>query len=99
MPQTPLNIPIGTRPGTPITTNTGTQVKAGGGVFFGFSVLTAGSAWTASVYDGTSTSGTLIAVVSLDATGPVTYPPIRFVDGLFVETAGTTAGSAVVAHF
>ena len=48
---------------------------------------------------GTSTSGTLLAVVALDATGPVTYPPIRFVNGLFVETAGTTPGSVVVANF
>ncbi|MGC9271243.1 hypothetical protein [Acidiphilium sp.] len=99
MPQYPLNLPLGTRPGTPITTSTGTQVKTGGGVLMGASVLVAGSAWTASVYDGTSTAGTLLYVLSADAVGPICIPPTRFVTGLFVETAGTTAGSIVMAHF
>lgn len=99
MPQYPLNIPLGAAPSAAITTNTGTQVKTGGGVLTGLSVLTAGSAWTGAIYDGTSTSGTLLANVSLDAVGPITFSPIRFITGLFVETAGTTPGSVTVLNF
>ncbi|HQT68624.1 MAG TPA: hypothetical protein PLC74_13585 [Acetobacteraceae bacterium] len=97
--QNPLNIPLGAALSAPITTSTGTQVKTGGGVLTGISVLVAGSAWTATFYDGTSTSGTELASIACDTVGPVSFPPMRFVTGLFVETAGTTAGSVKVASF
>jgi hypothetical protein len=99
MPQHPLDIPLGTKPGKPITTSTGTQVKTGGGVFLGFSVLAGSSGWVATVYDGTSTSGKMIAVTSLSDAGPVEYTPIRFLNGLFIETVGTAPGSVVPAYF
>jgi len=79
--------------GTAITTNASTQVKTGTGIFFGFSVNTAGSAWTATVYDGTDTSGKLLYTIDLNTVGPVVTPPTIFNTGLFVVTAGTTAGS------
>ena len=99
MPQTPLNIPLGAPLSAAITTNASTQVKTGGGVLLGLSVLTAGSAWAATIYDGTSTAGLELATVALDAVGPIAFPPLRFVTGLFVVTAGTTAGSVKVANF
>lgn len=99
MPQYPLNIPLGATLSAAITTNTGTQIKTGPGVLTGLSVNTAGSAWTATIYDGTSTSGTKLYTIDLNAVGPIAIPPTRFVTGLFVQTAGTTAGSAQVVSF
>ena len=99
MQQQPLNLPVGVPFRSPITSNTTTVVKTGGGTFHGFSVLTAGSAWTAAVYDGTSASGTLIAEVTLDATGPVSFPAMRYLSGLTIVTSGTTAGSAIPLAF
>lgn len=99
MAQYPLNIPLGAALSTAITTDTNTQVKTGGGVLMGMSVLVAGSAWTATIYDGTSASGTELYTVALDTVGPIVFPPTRFVTGLFVVTAGTTAGSVKVANF
>lgn len=79
--------------GTAITANASTQVKTGTGILFGLSVNTAGSAWTASIYDGTSTAGQLLYTVDLNTVGPVVFPPTIFNTGLFIVTAGTTAGS------
>lgn len=98
MPQYPLNLPVGAPLSAAITTNTGTQVKTGPGVLMGLSVTNAGSGWTATFYDGTGTSGKELAVVDLTV-GPVVFPQLRFTAGLFVETAGTTAGSFMVANF
>lgn len=99
MPQHPLNLPIGVAPGSAITTNTGTQVKTGPGVLLGLSVLTAGTAWTVDIYDGTSASGSHLFHVTADTVGPVTFAPTRFVSGLFVVTAGTTPGSVRPLNF
>ena len=79
--------------GTAITTNASTQVKKGPGILMGLSVNTAGSAWEATIYDGTSASGTLLYTVSLDTVGPITFPMTIFNTGLFILTSGTTAGS------
>lgn len=79
--------------GTAITTNTSTQVKTGPGILKGLSVNTAGSSWTATIYDGTSTSGKWLYTVNLNTVGPVTFPDTIFNTGLFIVTAGTTAGS------
>lgn len=99
MGQTPLNLPVGAPLSNAITTNAGTQVKTGPGVLMGLSVLNAGSAWVATFYDGTSASGTELATVTFSGTGPIMFPQLRFVTGLFVQTSGTTAGSFKVAHF
>lgn len=79
--------------GTAITTNASTQVKTGPGILMGLSVNTAGSSWTATIYDGTSTSGTLLYTVDLNTVGPIIFPNTIFNTGLFIVTAGTTAGS------
>ena len=85
--------------GTAITTNASTQVKTGPGVLLGLSVNTAGSAWTATIYDGTSAAGKLLYTVGLDAVGPVVFPNTVFNTGLFIVTAGTTAGSVSPVNF
>lgn len=99
MTQPAFGLPVGVPVGTAITTNASTQVKTNAGVLMGLSVITAGSAWTATIYDGTSTSGTELYTVSLDTVGPIVFPPTRFTTGLFIVTAGTTAGSVKPLNF
>lgn len=99
MPQYPLNLPVGAPLSAAITTNAGTQVKTGPGVLLGLTVLNAGTDWTATLYDGVSTGGDELAVVTFSGTGPITFPPLRFVNGLFIQTSGTTPGSFKVARF
>lgn len=99
MPQIPLNVPVGAEVSAPITTNTGTQVKSTNGVLAGVIVNTAGTSWTVTFYDGTSTSGTQLAVLAGDTAGPIVLPPIKFKTALFVETAGSSAGALQVAYF
>jgi hypothetical protein len=83
-----------------ITTNATTTINSGNAaVFVGASVGTAGSAWTAAVYNGNPTSGgVLLATLSGDAVGPVVSPPLACPNGLYVVTAGTTAGSIQIAY-
>ena len=83
-----------------ITTNATTTINSGNAaVFVGASVGTAGSAWTAAIYNGNPASGgVLLATLSGDAVGPVVSPPLACPNGLYVVTAGTTAGSIQIAY-
>ena len=83
-----------------ITTNATTTINSGdAAVFIGASVGTAGSAWTAAIYNGDpSGSGVLLATLSGDAVGPVVSPPLACPNGLYVVTSGTTAGSIQIAY-
>ena len=83
-----------------ITTNATTTINSGdAAVFVGASVGTAGSAWTAAIYNGDpSGSGVLLATLSGDAVGPVVSPPLACPNGLYVVTSGTTAGSIQIAY-
>ena len=83
-----------------ITTNATTTINSGAAaVFVGASVGTAGSAWTAAIYNGNpSSGGVLLATLSGDAVGPVVSPPLACPNGLYVVTAGTTAGSIQIAY-
>ena len=83
-----------------ITTNATTTINSGNAaVFVGASVGTAGSAWTAAIYNGDpSGSGVLLATLSGDAVGPVVSPPLACPNGLYVVTSGTTAGSIQIAY-
>ena len=84
-----------------ITTNATTTINSGdAAVFVGASVGTAGSAWTAAIYNGDpSGSGVLLATLSGDAVGPVVSPPLACPNGLYVVTSGTTAGSLTVCYY
>lgn len=77
-------------------------LKTGPGVFYGALVTTAGSADTLTAYDNTAASGTvLVNAASVASAGAVTtgFPAgigIRFVNGLTVVLAGTTAPTILI---
>lgn len=74
------------------------QVKTGAGVFGGIFVGIAGSGATVSVYDGTSTSGTLLWTMTANAQVEATAGVI-FANGLYVDIAATTAPTIMVGYF
>ncbi len=84
------------------TVNTlgGAQLATGGGHIAGpAAVKTAGSADNvATLYDGTSTSGTPLATFSLGSVGPAMMPNTNFATGLFIDVIGTTAGTVEIAY-
>lgn len=60
-------------------------------------VNTAGSAWTLTVYDGTSAAGAVIAVINASNQGNFLYHDVVPASGnIFVVAAGTTPGDATV---
>lgn len=70
---------------------TGTLVKTGSGVLHSLTVNNVGAAATITVYDGTSTSGTEIAVIGGTITfGNVLYDAL-LTTGLYIVVAGTTS--------
>ena len=93
--------PVGAQLSAAITTNATTVVNQGtGAIFSGAVVATAGSAWTLEIYNGNPTSGgVLLVTLSADAVGPITSPLLRCPQGLYVVSAGTTAGSAQIAYY
>lgn len=101
MLQTPLNMPVGAQVSSPITTNTTTLINLGSGATFaGALVNAAGSAWTAEIYNGNPASGgVLLATLSGDTVQPVPSPYLRCPNGLYVVTAGTTAGNMNIAYY
>lgn len=82
------------------------QLATGGGHISGpIVVQRAGSSDAViSLYDGTSTSGALLAVHTVGKVGPLAMPNVAFGKGLFAQMSGTTpaqvqmmyTGSAVV---
>lgn len=78
-----------------ITSSATTVVKTGAGTLLAVVVNTAGSSWTATVYDNTAGSGTKIATLSANAQVFLPYG-VQFGTGLTVVTAGTTAGDITV---
>ena len=101
MQQYPLNRPLGAQVSAAITTNATTEINSGkSAVFSGLLVGTAGSAWTAAIYNGNPTSGgVLLTTITADTVGPVLSPLLACPQGLYVETAGTTAGSLTVCYY
>ena len=102
MPQTyPWMKPKGAQVSAAITTNTTTTINVGSGVIFaGLLVNTAGSAWNAEIYNGNPTSGgVLLTTIACDTVGPIASPLLNCPNGLYVVTAGTTAGSVNVAFY
>ncbi len=101
MQQKPLNIPRGAQISAAITTNTTTLINSGkNAVLAGLLVATAGTAWTAEIYNGNPTSGgVLLVTLSGDAVGAVPTPLLACPQGLYVVTAGTTAGNLTIAYY
>jgi hypothetical protein len=77
----------------------GYQARTGGGSTSGPVVVkTAGSAdAVATLYDGTSTSGRVLAVIPLSAAAVMGLPNSGFSAGLYIDVAGTSAASFEVA--
>ncbi len=101
MPQPIFNLPAGAQLSAAITTNTTTTLNVGSrSVVEGYTVTNAGSAWTIQFYNGDpGTTGVAIGPAVTVAVGYFKVPQIRCAQGLYVVTAGTTAGSLQVAYF
>ncbi len=101
MPQYPLNIPLGAQVSAAITTNTTTTINTGSGsVLAGYIVNNAGSAWTVQFYNGVPGSGGVALGPAITAAvGFFELPKLGAPNGLYVVTAGTTAGSLTVAYY
>jgi hypothetical protein len=76
---------------------TGYQVKTGAGVFKGLSINTAGLTSSATIYDGTSTSGKKLGTYNTLSQNfiPANY---AFTNGLFVVLAGGTPADITIAY-
>lgn len=83
-----------------IATNASTLVKTGAGIFFGFSVNTAGTGTTMAVYDGTSAAGTSLGTFSTTAVNAFDLPGggFPFATGLFIVTAGDAAANITASY-
>lgn len=86
--------------GKNIATATGTLVKTGEGVFLGLTVNTPHAATTATVYDGTDNTGTLLGTFALTSAGGITVAAggLPFTTGLYVVTAGATPADITVSY-
>lgn len=73
---------------TYISTATTTAVKSGSGILEKIIVSTVGSSSTATIYDNTAGSGTVIGVINTDSLGTYNYGG-RFATGLTIVTVGT----------
>jgi len=83
-------------------TTAGTQIKTGTGLFLGWSINTAGTggANLFTLYDGTSTAGSVIGIFSTAATTiPLKPNAVAFKTGLFLVLTGTsTSGNVTIAY-
>src|SRR5579859_7109995 len=82
---------------TNITSNATNNAIVGraGGVFHGIMVNTAGSAWTATIWDSITAAGTKIGTASLNTQVLLTFDAL-LTTGLTIVTAGTTPGDITV---
>lgn len=82
---------------TRINTNTTTVVKSGAGSLQNFTINTKGaSANTATLYDNTSASGTIIAVIDTTSANQSLFYNVAFNNGLTIVTATGTAPDVTV---
>lgn len=84
-----------------ITTNATTAIGTGSGSsIVGYIVSAAGSAWTMKIYNGNPASGgvQIGGTITLTA-GFFTLPPIGAPNGLYIVTAGTTAGNLQICYY
>lgn len=82
-----------------ISTNISTQVKSGTGYLYSISINTAGiSANTATVYDNTSCTAPIIAIIDTTAIGNIDMKGLKFSTGLCITTATGTASDLTVVY-
>lgn len=93
--------PPGNTSTTTALTGSAQAVLTGGGIFYGGCFYESGgsSTKTATIYDGTSASGTIIAHISLAASGVTNLNianGVQVVNGIYVAVAGSgTLGGSV----
>jgi|ERR1035437_522038 hypothetical protein len=84
---------------TNLTGNATTTIKSGSGTLNGIMINNAGSSGTATIYDNTAASGTIIAILTIPSGGVNPVPAamtglgIEFATGLTVVLAGSTANN------
>lgn len=81
---------------TRISTNTTTTLKSSAGVLTGLLIGVGGSGSTATLYDNTAGSGTVLATITTTATNYIGPLEIPFYVGLTVVTAGAGAADLAV---
>lgn len=82
-----------------ISTGVGTAVKSTAGFLHGISINNAGTAWEIDVYDGTASSGTLIAKIRGTTLPTSLQFDVAFAVGLFIDSVkGTTVGDLTVEY-
>jgi len=82
-----------------IPLNTTIVIKSGAGFLKAITINKPGSGSTATVYDNTAGSGTIIATINTAASSPVTLTyEVAFSTGLTIVTAGTTAADITVSY-
>lgn len=81
-----------------ITTSTTTTVKSGAGTFRGLVINTKGATSTATIYDSTTGSGTVLAVVDTTVNVATLRYDVAFATGLTVVTAGGTPADLSVIY-
>ena len=81
---------------TRISTNTTTTLKSSPGVLTGLLIGVGGSASTATIYDNTAGSGTVLATLTTTGTNYIGPLAVPFYTGLTVVTAGTGAADLAV---
>lgn len=82
--------------GTNIATLTTTTIKSGIGILRRIVVNKTGTTDTATVYDNTAGSGTIIATINCASAHRTLEYGIRFTTGLTVVTAGSVASDITV---
>lgn len=96
--QLPLSVTFGSFSFNHISTNTTTIVKSGSGILNSITINTAGAALnTATVYDNTAGSGTIIAIIDTTSKVSLQYN-IAFTTGLTIVTATGTAADITVSY-
>lgn len=76
----------------------GHQIKSGAGTLQGVNVNTVGTSSTATLYDGTNTSGTKLATIDTTKAGPNLYD-VAFTTGLFIVSSTVTPADITVSYF
>lgn len=82
-----------------IATNTTTTIKSGAGALHSITINTVGIGNTATIYDNTAGSGTVLAVIATAIAGPTTlYYDVAFATGLTVVTASGSPADITVSY-
>lgn len=86
------------RPFSHISTNTTTTIKSGAGFLHSLVINTRGLTNTATIYDNTAGSGTVVAAIDTTLSTTAFVYDIAFSTGLTIVTAGGTAADLTISY-